>query len=128
LGRPEERIAFQSAYEGLPEEDRAGCVLLTDEYDSVSNMTLFGPAMGLPQAISGSNSYYLWGPGDGRGDCVIAMGYDEALLKECFTQVRAAGAAPPVIHREGEEPRPLYVCKEPREPLAAMWPRFKRYR
>lgn len=128
LGRDEERQAFLAAYRSLDAALQADCVILTDEYDSASNVTIFGPGEGLPPAISGSNSFYLWGPGAATGECVIAMGYDRALFEECFADVRVAGAAPPVLHRGGEAPRPIYICTGPKASFAEMWPRFKRYR
>ena len=41
---------------------------------------LFGAQHGLPKAISGHNSYYLWGPGDATGEVVIANSGEHDLV------------------------------------------------
>jgi len=127
-GRPEQLQAFLKVYRGLSPEDQARAVILTHEYDTASNVNVFGPALGLPSGIGGNNNYYLWGPGDATGECVIAFGYKEELLRECFGEVQEAGAAPGILHRAEEPTRPIYVCRAPRAPVATLWPKFKRYR
>ena len=128
LGRPEQLQVFRDVYEGLREEDRKNCVILTDEYDGASMVNVLGPDMGLPDAISGNNSYYLWGPRGASGECVIVFGYDEELLRECFGEVKVAALAPCPWYKKFEHGRPVYLCRKPLAPLEELWPRFKRYR
>ena len=127
LGRPEELATFKQIYAGLTPEERSKAVILTGEYDSVSALHLLGEDM--PPAISGSNSHYLWGPQGATGDCLIVLGYDEALLATCFGDVQRVGELPRRSEAEdGSTTRPIYLCRKPTAPLEELWPRFKHYR
>jgi len=138
LGRYEEVEAIRDVYWTLSPEAQEVAVILTDEYDTASAVNILSEpsdilgfpepmsrAPDLPRAISGNNTYYLWGPGDATGECVIALGYDEAFLKTCFGEVHVAGEAP---DRMGDGlGKPIYVCRKPVAPLEELWPRFKAY-
>ncbi|MBI5094688.1 MAG: hypothetical protein HZB26_19910 [Candidatus Hydrogenedentes bacterium] len=83
--------------------------------------------MGLPDAISGNNSYYLWGSQGATGECVIAFGYKEDLLKACFQDVRVVAEAPNPWRNASRTGRPIFLCRRPVARLDALWPRFKAY-
>jgi hypothetical protein len=118
IGRPEELEALKQVVDALPAEERASAVILADEYDSASAVNVLGRSMGLPQAISGNNSYYRWGPRGATGECVVALGYGEEALRGWFGEVEVAGHTP-----DG----PIYVCRHPRARLDVMWAEFKAY-
>jgi hypothetical protein len=50
-------------YNGLPPEDRQVAGIYTNWYAPASAIDYFGPRYGLPHAVSGHLTYYLWGPG-----------------------------------------------------------------
>lgn len=127
-GRPEQLAAFARAQATLSDADRAECAILAHEYDVASNVNVLGPALGLPPGIGGNNNYFLWGPGKASGNCLLVLGYPESLLRECFSELSIVGESPGILQRAGEPARPIYRCAKPREPLAALWPKFKRYR
>jgi hypothetical protein len=121
LGRPEEIAALARIYESLPPGERAECAVLTHEYDSVSNLILFGAARGLPTAISGNNSHYLWGPQGASGNCIIALGYREEFLRGYFGEVQ------PVAELDTHPKKTIHLCRKPAKPLAEGWPYFKTF-
>ena len=49
-------------YNALPPEERAITGIYTGNYGEASAINLFGPKYGLPVAISGHQTYWLWGP------------------------------------------------------------------
>lgn len=126
LGRPEEIAMIKAICDRLAPDARAAAVILADEYDSVSAIHWLGQDM--PPAVSGSNSHYLWGPQGATGEVVVVLGYDEALLKTCFADVRRVGEVPLRGGGEKAEGKPIHVCRMPNAPLDALWPRFKQYR
>ena len=128
LGRYEQVRAFLSVYMKLAEEEKKGCVILTNEYDTASEVNVLGAEMGLPQAISGNNSYYLWGPQGATGKCTIAFGYEEGLLKTCFEEVSVVAEAPCPWYKDIDSVRPVFLCRKPVASLQQLWPRFKSYR
>lgn len=128
LCRPEEVLKFSKVYTSLDDQERQRCVILTDQYDSASEVNVLGPALGLPPAISGSNSYYLWGPQGASGECVIAFGYKEHLLKKWFREVRIAAYVPDRGFATPPGNRPIFLCRKPYVSLAELWPKLKIYR
>ncbi len=49
-------------YHALPEAEQRSCAILAGNYGEAGAIDYYGPALGLPKAISGHNNYYLWGP------------------------------------------------------------------
>ncbi len=128
LGRREQLEVFKRVHDSLPEGDRRECVILASTYDVASQVNVLGGEMGLPPGIGGNNAYYLWGPQGASGECVIAFGYKEDLLRECFGEVtEAAEAACPWI-TQSDPVRPVFVCREAKAPFGELWVKFKSYR
>jgi hypothetical protein len=50
-------------YDELPAGERSRACIFTCNYDEASALDFLGGRRGLPPAISGHNTYYLWGPG-----------------------------------------------------------------
>ena len=50
-------------YNELPPEDRKVAGIYANWYAPASAIDYFGPQYGLPHAVSGHLTYYLWGPG-----------------------------------------------------------------
>jgi hypothetical protein len=113
-------------YRSLPPADRARAAIFGQNYGQAGAIDLFGPALGLPPAISGHLSYYLWGPRGYTGDVMIVLDDERPTLERLFGSVELAGhvAHPysmPYQHFD------VFVCRGPRQSLAALWPRIKRY-
>ena len=62
--------AVAGVVRSLPPEDRAKACVFGQNYGEAGAVEYFARDLGLPPAISGHNSYWLWGPGrlHGRGD------------------------------------------------------------
>ncbi len=115
-------------YGGLPEADRRGAIILTDNYGEAGAIDTYGPALGLPHAYSGELSYYYWKPPSLDGP-VITVGMDRDVLLTLFATCVQAGTVTNGYHLENEEDRrPVYICSGPRYPLDEFWPRLKAFR
>jgi hypothetical protein len=113
-------------YRSLPAADRAKAAIFGQNYGQAGAIDLFGPALGLPRAISGHLSYYLWGPRGYTGEVMIVLDDDRENLERLFRKVELAGRvyhpySMPYQHFD------VFVCRGPRQSLAALWPRIKRY-
>ena len=128
IRKQDELNAFLSVYNNLPEAERSECVVLTKEYGSASLVNVLGRGAGLPPGISGNNSYYLWGPQGATGDCVIAFGFDETLLRSLFADITVAAQAPSPYRKNFGAGRPVFLCRKPTAPLNQLWPNLKSYR
>jgi hypothetical protein len=122
-----EQIATMVArvYRGLPESERPGCAILGGNYGEAGAIDMFGPRLGLPAAISGHNSYYLWGPRNYTGSCVILFGERSDELKNLFGEVTLAATIVNPLGMPSEQHVNVYICRKPDAPFSVLWPRFK---
>jgi Dolichyl-phosphate-mannose-protein mannosyltransferase len=125
FGWPNQVKFVASAYRGLSPEDRAHCVILAANYGEAGAIDYFGPSYGLPRAISPHNNYYLWGPGDGSANIVIAIGMDKGKLELLFADVQKATTILDPYAVPDESNLPIYICRHPRVPLSDSWPSLK---
>jgi hypothetical protein len=112
-------------YQSLPAADRANCAILAGNYGEAGAIDRYGPALGLPKAISGHNSYFYWGPRGYSGACVILFGENSSDYITMFSDVRLAATVASPHAMPNEESIPVYLCRKPVAPLSVLWPRFK---
>ena len=124
FGWDEQAAAMADVYRSLPPLERSQAALLAYNYGEAGAIDHFGPRLGLPKAISGHNQYGLWGPRGYTGQVVIAIGYEQARLREFFAEVSPAARVSPPYAIPEESGLVIYVCRQPRAPLAEMWPRL----
>jgi len=112
-------------YQSLPEADRADCGILAGNYGEAGAIDHYGPALGLPKALSGHNSYFYWGPRGYSGACMIIFGERSDEYIKLFGDVRLAATATSPHAMPNEQSVAVYVCRKPIAPLSVLWPRFK---
>ncbi len=112
-------------YQHLPEADRSGCAILAGNYGEAGAIDHYGPALGLPKALSGHNSYFYWGPRGYSGGCVIVFGERSEEFIKLFGDVQQAATITSPHAMPNEQSVPVYVCRKPIAPLDVLWPRFK---
>ncbi|MEI9984334.1 MAG: glycosyltransferase family 39 protein [Aliidongia sp.] len=116
------------AYQALPPDDQARAVFFGNNYGEAAAVDLFGGPWRLPPAISGHNSYYLWGPDGHDGSVVLLFSRrsHEAMLEYCDT-------AEPVGQTDAPHAMPfetgltLWLCRGSKPPLQERWPALKHY-
>jgi 4-amino-4-deoxy-L-arabinose transferase-like glycosyltransferase len=114
-------------YDGLPEDKRAKACILTGNYGEAGAIDFFGPRYGLPPAISGHNSYYIWGPGDCTGDVVVSIGVPRDILNEEFGKIQQRAMVKCEYCMPDENGLPVYANQEPELPLKKAWPMFRHF-
>jgi len=92
-------------YESLPPAERSRAIIWGAAYGEAGAIDFFGRRYRLPGAVSGYQNYYLWGPGNGSGEVVIAVNIPEEYLKPWFERVetRATGRMRLLHARPGED-------------------------
>ena len=100
--------------------------IFAQNYGEAGAIDLFGPEYGLPPAISGHQSYFLWGPRGYTGESMIVMDGTESVLKRQFASVEKAGTVDhpysmPYRHFD------IFYCRGLKQPLAAFWPQVKKW-
>lgn len=122
-GWPEQVAAVTEVVATLGPDERRQAVILTSNYGQASAVSHFGA--GLPPAVSGHMTYYLWGHGPNQPTAVVAYGMGREQLTPLFEQVeeRARIRNPLAM----EDDLPIFVCHSPRLPWPELWPKLKRY-
>ena len=109
--------------DSLPAEDRANLGILVENYGEVGAVNLYGPAYGLPRAISGVNSSWERGYGDPPPQTVIVVGFSREFVEANFTSCRLTAQITNsygVVNEETTERKDIYLCGPPK----LGWPQF----
>jgi hypothetical protein len=126
FGWPEMVREVARIYHALPPEERATATLFANNYGEAGAINFFGPALGLPRAVSAHQNYFFWGPRGSRGDVVIVLQDDREDLERLCASVEEAGRHD---HPWGmaEENGPIFVCRGLRVPIDRLWPSLKKW-
>jgi hypothetical protein len=120
-----EKVA--GVYESLPPEKRASCVIVTDNYGEAGAIDYYGARYGLPRAISGHNSYYLWGPGEGTATTAICVGLSQDDLKAVFEKVAPVAKIGAPYAMPSEANATISLCWGFKMAPEDIWPLAKHY-
>ena len=117
FGWEEMAATVARVYNSLPPEVRARTAIFAQTYGQAGAIDLFGPKYGLPPAISGHQSYFLWGPRGYTGESMIVMDDRKENLERLFTSVQK------VAHVDHPYSMPyehfdVFYCRGLHEPLA----------
>lgn len=114
-------------YNALPAADRDRACVFAGNYGEAGAVDFFGPTLGLPPAISGHNSYWLWGPGGCTGEVMVVIGGDLNELQQSFAEVEAGAAfmCHDCLPEEGD--LTIWVARGIRLPLATAWRSVRHY-
>lgn len=127
FGWPEMAALTAQVYHSLPAEEQAVAAILGNNYGQAGAIDFYGPALGLPKAISGHQNYFLWGPRQYTGEVVIALGYRFEELNRLFASVQPTRTFQHP-YAMASEFFPIYVCRQPRASLQQVWDEFKAWR
>jgi len=115
-------------YRSLPAVQRQRTAIVTGNYGEAGAIDRYGPDLALPQAYSGANNFWLWGPPPAGDDAVIAVNLDPALLHREFAHVRqVARFWNGMGVSDDEQGVPVFVATGLRSSWAQAWPAFRNY-
>ncbi|MGC1413946.1 MAG: glycosyltransferase family 39 protein [Candidatus Acidiferrum sp.] len=116
------------AYFQIRPTDRPGCGIFAQDYGQAGAIDFFGPDYGLPPALSGHQTYWLWGPRGYSGNCLIVLGDSRERLEQLFDRVEYVGTSadnPYALEREIS----VYICRGAKfGSLEKVWPKLKKWR
>jgi 4-amino-4-deoxy-L-arabinose transferase-like glycosyltransferase len=114
-------------YATLSADDRQHTMIFAQNYGQAGAVDFFGEPLGLPAAISGHNNYWHWGTGRRSPEILIIIGGRPEDHRQVFESVEAAGTHVHPFAMPHESPLTIYVCRRPRHPVEAIWPRVRHY-
>jgi len=120
-------MTIRDVYDALPPEDRAEAAILTSNYGQAGAIDFFGRRYGLPQAISGHNNYWLWGPRGHSGRVMIVLARNTERLRYLFEESEEVARTSCRYCMPYENDVPVWVCRKPRVSLDEIWPELRRF-
>jgi len=115
-------------YHHLRPEDEKRAAIFCQNYGEAGAIDFFGSKYQLPQAISGHQSYFLWGPRDYTGGVVLVLDTDADDEREQFTSVEDLGqvvSSPWAM--PWERRMHIYLCRDLKASLPEFWPHVKKW-
>jgi hypothetical protein len=111
-------------YAALPPEEQAVTGIFTGNYGEAGAINLYGPAYGLPEAISGVNSYWLRGYGNPAPQTVIVLGENSSYTARYFQNCNFAGHITNrygVMNEETRDHPTILICRGVRGSWQEIW-------
>ncbi len=128
LGWPELVQEVARIRDSLTPQQREHLAILGTNYGEAGAINLYGPQYGLPQAISGVNSFWVRGYGNPEPQTVIILGLSQEYVDRRFTSCRVAGHTPNpygVINEETGDHPDIFVCGPPKVGWPEFWKHFR---
>ncbi len=110
-----------AVYRTLPEPERKTAKIFVQNYGEAGAIDYFGPALGLPSALSQHNNYWYWGPGPDGGTLIAVGGAREDYLED-FEQVEEVARTSCRYCMPYENDRPIFICRGWKRPVNVIWP------
>jgi hypothetical protein len=117
-------------YRSLPPEEREKTGILTGNYGEGGALNLYGPGLGLPRAMSLTNSFWYRGYDPRLPQIVIVVGFDldegRRLFGSC--EVAAKNTNPFGVENEESRDHPdILLCRDLRMPWPVYWAESRRF-
>jgi hypothetical protein len=121
------------AWNRIPVEERGSdpskaCGIFAQDYGQAGAIDFFDRKLGLPPALSGDRTYFLWGPRGYSGNCLIVAGDKRERLEQLFEEVDYVGTSADNAWAL-ESNIGFYICRKPKfGTLCDLWPQINRWR
>jgi dolichyl-phosphate-mannose-protein mannosyltransferase len=117
-------------YHSLPAEERAKIGILTGNYGEGGALNLYGPALGLPHAMAGTNSFWYRGYDPRQPQTVILVGFDldegQELFESCVVVAKNDNRYG-VINEESKYHPDILLCRNLKKSWPEFWSGFRRF-
>jgi hypothetical protein len=123
----EEMVAeVARVWQSVPPQQRSRTAIFAQNFGQAGAIDLFGKKYGLPDALSGHQNYFLWGPRGYTGESmIIIQGRQEQLDKlYAFSEMRGHVWHPYSMPREHGD---VFYCRGLKTPLDQIWPSIKNW-
>src|SRR3954469_4855069 len=112
------------AWNRLSPDERRDCGIFAQDYGQAGAIDFLGRSYGVPPALSGHQTYFLWGPRGYTGQCMIVLDDKREVLEQLWENVEYVGTSadnPYALEREID----VFICEGSKfGTLAQLWPRI----
>jgi hypothetical protein len=116
------------AWNRIPADERHDCGIFAQDYGQAGAIDFFGRRDGLPPALSGHQTWFLWGPRGYSGNCMIVLDDRREVLERLWEHVEYVGTSadnPYALEKQID----VFLCEGAKfSNLAQLWPKVKRWR
>ncbi len=130
IGWPDLAASVANVYRSLSAEERERTGILTGNYGEAGALNLYGPALGLPHAMSLTNSFWYRGYDPRLPQTVILTGFGLEEGRKLFGSCVVAAKNTNPFGTENEESRDhpdILLCRNLRVPWPEYWERSRRF-
>ncbi len=124
IGWPELVETVAGVYSALPASEKAQAGILTNHVAEAGAINLYGPAYGLPEAISTGNTASLRGYGNPPPQTVIIVGWSSSLANYYFNNCEFAARVTNrlgVANEESTDNPNIWLCRGIRSSWSDLW-------
>ena len=115
------------AWNRLSPEERGGCGVFAQDYGQAGAIDFLGRRYGLPPALSGHQTYFLWGPRGYSGSCMIVLDDRKETLERLWTTSSIVARRPTILMR-WKRGSTSSSAGAKFGALAELWPKLKHWR
>jgi hypothetical protein len=116
------------AWNRLSPREQQDCGIFAQDYGQAGAIDFFGRRYGLPRSLSGHQTWFLWGPGNYSGNCMIVLDDSRENLEKLWQNVEFVGTSAPNPYAL-EQQIDVFICKGKKfDSWAGLWPHIKRWR
>jgi hypothetical protein len=114
-------------YNALPPQERAKTGILVGNYGQAGAIDILGAKYGLPPAISGHQSYWIWGPRGYTGEeMIILSDATPDAMNTAYDSCTIAGERNGIYAMPWERGH-IYLCRGRKKTYQESWKEFKHY-
>lgn len=110
------------------ERKNEACGIFAQDYGQAGAIDFLGRRYGLPESLSGHQTWFLWGPRGYSGNCMIVLDDRREKLEQLWKNVQYVGTSadnPYALEKE----IPVFICRGSKfGTLAGLWPELKKWR
>jgi len=116
------------AWNQLSPAERRDCGIFAQDYGQAGAIDFLGRQYGLPSALSGHQTWWIWGPRGYSGNCLIVLSDTRQKLESLFRDVQFVGLSADNPYAL-EKRIPVFMCRGSKfGTLAQLWPKIKHWR
>jgi hypothetical protein len=130
IGWPDLARSVAGVYRSLSPEERARSGILAGNYGEGGALNLYGPVLGLPPAMTLTNSFWYRTFDPREPQTVIVVGFDIEEAQRLFASCAIAGKNRNGLNVENEESRDhpdVLVCRNLKMPWKEYWATHRRF-
>lgn len=130
IGWPELAATVAGIYHVLPAVEKPHAAILAGNYGEAGAINLYGRQYGLPEVLSGINTYWWRGAGAEPPEVVILVGFSRESAERFAERVELAGhiTNPDGVRNEETKEHPdIFLCRGFKKPWPEFWKKFQRF-